>query len=190
MDIVTCPHIMCPNGALNGAAHCLENIIMPNPGKDSLSFCLFQDFLTWMLRLKMYNAQATMWDDNHHGSTHLHLDFTNAILNIVMWMAGYALWHIFAAADLPPLCHFFLVEEGMFMGIEDPAHSQSICFVPIFLQCLFKKHGIRPYTIHQCSGQAVFILASCAHQVWCCIGFNFYVYWYPSRLPILLKPLR
>jgi hypothetical protein len=126
-----------------------------------------------MLGPKMYNAQATMQDDDHHGSTRLHLDLTDAV-NIMMWTAtladgtaGYALWHIFAAADLP-LVRLFLVAEGVFKGEGDSVHSQTICITPTLLERLFVKHGIRPYVIRQYAKQAVFIPAGCAHQVWCC----------------------
>jgi lysine-specific demethylase 3 len=80
----------------------------------------------------MYNAEATLQDDEHHGSTRLHLDLTGTI-NIALWAAdlpdgtlGYAIWHIFAADALPILRQFFL-EEGIFKGAGDPVHSQVIC---------------------------------------------------------------
>ena len=118
----------------------------------------------------MYNAHATVQDDDHNGSTRLHLDLTDAV-NIMIWTAdiaretlGYALWHIFAAADLPVLRQF-LMEQGIFRGKGDPVHSQTVCLTPKLLQLLFDKYGIRPYIIHQYLGQAVYIPAGCAHQV-------------------------
>src|SRR5882762_1366788 len=123
-----------------------------------------------MVGPKMYNAEATLQDDDHHGSTRLHLDLTDAV-NILIWAAnlvdgnpGYAIWHIFAAADLPSL-RLFLIKEGVFKGRGDPVHSQTICMTPALLQRLSDKYGIRPYIIHQYVGQAVYIPAGCAHQV-------------------------
>ena len=122
-----------------------------------------------MLGPKMYNAEATLQDDNHHGSTRLHLDLTDAV-NIMIWAAnldgepGYAVWHIFAASDLPHLRQF-LSEEGIFKGIGDSVHSQTICMTPALLQRLFNKYGVRPYVVNQYVGDAVYIPAGCAHQV-------------------------
>jgi hypothetical protein len=123
-----------------------------------------------MVGPKMYNAQATLQDDDHHGSTRLHLDLTDAV-NIMIWAAnlpdgkpGYAIWHIFAAADLP-LLRLFFIEEGVFMGMGDSVHSQTICITPALLRRLSDKYGIRPYVINQYVGQAVYIPAGCAHQV-------------------------
>ena len=118
----------------------------------------------------MYHAEATLQDDEHHGSTCLHLDLTDAV-NIELWAAnfldgtpGYAIWHIFAADALPVLRPFF-IEEGIFKGFGDSVHSQVICMTPSMLERLFDKHGIRPYAIRQYAGQAVYIPAGCAHQV-------------------------
>jgi hypothetical protein len=125
-----------------------------------------------MLGPKMYNAEATLQDDNHHGSTRLHLDLTDAV-NVMIWAAnldeesgesGYAVWHIFAASDLPCLRQF-LTEEGIFKGMGDSVHSQTICMTPALLQRLFDKYGVRPYVINQYVGHAVYIPAECAHQV-------------------------
>ena len=123
-----------------------------------------------MVGPKMYNAQATLQDDDHHGSTRLHLDLTDAV-NIMIWAAnlpdgkpGYPIWHIFAAADLPLLCLFF-IEEGVFMRMGNSVYSQTICITPALLQRLSDKYGIRPYVINQYVGQAVYIPAGCAHQV-------------------------
>ena len=118
----------------------------------------------------MYHAEATLQDDEHHGSTRLHLDLTDAV-NIELWAAnfldgtpGYAIWHIFAADALPVL-HLFFIEEGIFKGFGDSVHSQVICMTPSMLECLLDKHRIRPYTIRQYAGQAVYIPVGCAHQV-------------------------
>ena len=118
----------------------------------------------------MYNAEATLQDDDHHGSTQLHLDLTDAV-NVMIWAAnldgesGYAVWHIFAASDLPYLRQF-LSEEGISKGLGDLVYSQTICMTSALLQHLFDKYGIRPYVINQYVGHAVYIPAGCAYQVW------------------------
>ena len=118
---------------------------------------------------KMYNATETAPDDQH-GSTKLHKDLTDAV-NIMLWAAksedgqpGCALWHIF-----PPSASFllrkFLIDDCGFTGPGDPIHSQTIYLTQDMLQRLFQKYGIRPYTIRQYPGEAVFIPVYCAHQV-------------------------
>jgi hypothetical protein len=123
-----------------------------------------------MVGPKMYNAQVTLQDDDHHSSTQLYLDLTDAI-NIMIWAAnlpdgkpGYTIWHIFAAADLPLLLLFF-IEEGVFMRMGNSVHSQTICITPALLWHLSDKYGIRPYVINQYVSQAIYIPAGCAHQV-------------------------
>src|ERR1700732_599699 len=105
-----------------------------------------------MVGPKMYNAQATLQDDDHHGSTRLHLDLTDTI-NIMIWAAnlpdgkpGYTIWHIFAAADLP-LLHLFFIEQGIFKGMGNSVHSQTIWVTPTLLQHSSSKYGIKPYVI-------------------------------------------
>jgi lysine-specific demethylase 3 len=117
----------------------------------------------------MYNAEATLQDDNHHGSTRLHLDLTDTV-NVMIWAAnldgesGYAVWHIFAASDLPYLRQF-LSEEGIFKGKGDSVHSQTICMTPALLQRLFNNYCVRLYVVNQDVGHAVYIPAGCTHQV-------------------------
>jgi hypothetical protein len=121
----------------------------------------------------MYNANGTVPDDLHHGSTKLHMDLTDA-LNRMLWAAkspdsepGYAKWEIFDAIDAP-LLRKFLVECHSSTGLGDPVHSQSIYLTPHLLKRLFEKYGIRPYTIFQFPGDVVLIPAYCAHQVRSC----------------------
>lgn len=98
------------------------------------------------------------------------MDITYA-LNVMLWSAnlpgdkiGHAVWHIFRAADAPKL-RDFLRNHGGFMGLGDPIHSQTIYMTPKLLQLLFDKCGIRPFTVYQRPGEAVFIPVGCAHQV-------------------------
>jgi hypothetical protein len=118
----------------------------------------------------MYIAYKTMQDNNHHGSTKLHMDITDAV-NLMLWAAdsgdgatGYALWHIFSASA-SCILHKFLIEEQGAMEYGDPIHSQAVYLTPDMLQRLYNQHGIRPYTIYQRQGDAVYIPAYCAHQV-------------------------
>jgi hypothetical protein len=45
VDLVVCPHLARPNGALNGAAHLPENGVMPDLGKVSMLSQPFKDLL-------------------------------------------------------------------------------------------------------------------------------------------------
>jgi hypothetical protein len=116
----------------------------------------------------MYNCTGTDNVDNPYGSTKLHKDITDAI-NIMVWAQcsdgkpGYALWRLF-----PPwvshILQLFLREEG-FVESGDLIHSQCVYFDETMLEHLAIRHGVRPYTIYQHPGEAVFIPAGWAHQV-------------------------
>lgn len=98
------------------------------------------------------------------------MDLTSAV-NIMVWSAdiapgtpGYVLWHIFPANASDTLREFLRSEtDNVFVG--DPIHSQTICMTPSLLQQLEESRGVRPYTIKQYTGDAVFIPAGCAHQL-------------------------
>ncbi|KZP02820.1 hypothetical protein FIBSPDRAFT_668874, partial [Athelia psychrophila] len=119
---------------------------------------------------KMYIAKATPLNAFNVGSTILHMDVTSAV-NLLIWASklddgsdGYALWHIFSAEDSLTLRRF-LLDEGIYHQTGDPIHSQSIFLTQELLERLYRSCGIRPYTIKQYMGDAVFIPAGCAHQV-------------------------
>jgi hypothetical protein len=119
---------------------------------------------------KMYNAYGTLQDDTHHCSTRLHTDLTDAV-NVMLWAAplpdgkpGCAVWHIFSAEASSSLRTFMRNHLG-FDQPGDPIHSQSIYLTPGMLDTLAKKYTVRPFTIWQHPGEAVFIPAGCAHQV-------------------------
>lgn len=119
---------------------------------------------------KLYKATATIQDNQHNGSTKLHKDLTDAV-NIMTWSAkfpdgtpGDALWHIYTAMAAPILSSFLRVHAG-FTGPGDAIHSQTICMTPALIHLFFVTHGIRPHTIYQRPGEAVFIPAGCPHQV-------------------------
>jgi hypothetical protein len=117
----------------------------------------------------MYNCTGTDKVDNLYGSTKLHKDITDAI-NVMVWAAqcsdgkpGYALWRLFH----PSVSHIvlrFLHEEG-FVGPEDLINAQCVYFDEDMLERLAIRHGVRPHTIYQHPGEAVFIPAGWAHQV-------------------------
>lgn len=118
----------------------------------------------------MYNATWTIVDDHHHASTVLHMDLTDAV-NLMVWAAkgpdgkpGYALWHIFPPGSVQYL-RKFLVEVVGFTGPGDAIHSQQICMTPTLLDQFYDEYKIRPYTILQRPGEAVYIPAGCPHQV-------------------------
>jgi len=121
---------------------------------------------------KMYNANGSPQNKHHHGSTRLHLDVTGAV-NIMLYAADYAdgqpgcaLWHIFPSSSTSVLRDFLRSEPvARLEGPGDPIHNQSTYLTPTLLDLLEKKHGVRPYSIHQHCGDAVFIPAGCAHQV-------------------------
>jgi hypothetical protein len=123
---------------------------------------------------KLYSATASLQDNQHSGSTKLHKDLTDAV-NIMAWSApfpdktpGDALWHIFPPWVVETLSRFLRARAG-FTGPGDPVHSQTIYMTPALLELFFIEHGIRPYTVYQCPGQAVFIPAGCPHQVYACL---------------------
>jgi hypothetical protein len=117
---------------------------------------------------KMYNANRSKPGNQHCGSTNLHMDLTDAV-NVMVWAAqkdgspGYAVWHIFTSAVSDTL-RKFLREEGS-TGPGDPIHSQTVYLTPTMLQSLATNYQVRPYTIYQHPGEAVYIPAGCAHQV-------------------------
>jgi lysine-specific demethylase 3 len=121
---------------------------------------------------KMYIAHASVEDNIHHGSTKLHIDMTDAV-NIMVWASDrreqqqrYALWRIFPQAASPLICQFLRVHTG-FSGPGHPIHSQSVYFTEDMLAELEARTGVRPFTIKQYTGEAIYIPAGCAHQVCC-----------------------
>jgi JmjC domain, hydroxylase len=119
----------------------------------------------------MYIAYGSIEDDQHHGSTKLHIDMTDAV-NIMVWSSGrheprhsYALWRIFPQAASSVISDF--LRDTGFSGSGQPIHSQTVYFTETMLKELEARHGIRPFTIRQFTGEAIFIPAGCAHQVQC-----------------------
>ncbi|KAI0699909.1 hypothetical protein C8T65DRAFT_522992, partial [Cerioporus squamosus] len=152
---VPLPSYTTSSGVRNLASHFPENVTAPDLGP------------------KMYNALSTICDDQHAGSTRLHLDLSDAV-NVLLWASdspdgqrGYALWHIFAVEDRPQIRKYLRAAQ-IAKGITvdgDPIHNQETYLTPTMLQELRTQYGVRPYTIRQSVGEAVFIPAGCAHQV-------------------------
>ena len=121
----------------------------------------------------MYNALASVLDDAHSGSTRLHLDLSDAV-NILTYASsttdgspGYALWHIFAPEDSDHIRKY--IRSRLSLDIDIPIvgdfiHNQDTYLTPSMLAELKETYAVRPYTIRQYVGEAVFIPAGCAHQ--------------------------
>jgi len=114
----------------------------------------------------MYIAYSSIEDGQHHGSTKLHIDITDAI-NIMVWsspisqQSDYALWRIFPQAASAAICEY----SRNHAGPGHPIHSQTIYFTESMLAELKALYGVQPFTIKQRVGEAIFIPAGCAHQV-------------------------
>lgn len=100
---------------------------------------------------------ASKQDDDHHGSTRLHMDMADAV-NIMAH--GRALWHIFHGDDADTIREVFKRQ----CDSADPINSHKMYLTPGLLKVLEGK-GIKPYTFEQTQGDCVFIPAGCAHQV-------------------------
>lgn len=118
---------------------------------------------------KVYFALAAEQDDDHHGSTRLHCDLTDAV-NVCVFAAqesdgspGGARWDIFSPQDTMRLKKVLRVHTDP----EDPVLAQNTYLTPARLRELEVNHEINAYTFFQREGEAVFIPAGCAHQVSC-----------------------
>ena len=118
----------------------------------------------------MYNSNGCRAEDDHSGSTKLHMDLTDAV-NVMLWAGlcydgspGYALWHLYPPLMVIILRQFFR-EEGLNQGAGDFIHSQRIYVTSAMHERIYKKYDMKPYVIHQRPGEAVFIPAGWAHQV-------------------------
>ena len=116
---------------------------------------------------KVYFALAATQDDDHHGSTRLHCDLTDAI-NICVFAArhgdgspGGARWDIFSPHDTTQLRKVLQVHDDH----EDPILAQTVYLNPSVMRELEHRYDIKACTFIQREGDAVFIPAGCAHQV-------------------------
>ena len=120
----------------------------------------------------MYNALASVQDDDHHGTTRLHTDICEAV-NYLMWSHGSfqdgrrpagADWVIIHREDTDAVIAYLRCIDTSVRPDISPIHSQKTFLTPSHLREL-RARGIRAYTITQSVGDAVFIPAGCAHQV-------------------------
>ena len=110
-------------------------------------------------------------DTGREGSTRLHLDATCAV-NLLSWTLSGDLncpgaeWQIFDPDDLGVLRNYLRAKLQGRGEIDDtdPVHAQQTYLTEEML-CELKVVGVRPYTIKQRFGDAVFIPAGAAHQV-------------------------
>ena len=120
---------------------------------------------------KVYFALAATQGDDHHGSTRLHCDLTDAI-NVCVFAArqhdgspGGARWDIFSPYDTMRLRKVLRVHDDH----EDPILAQSMYLSPSAMRELEHQYDIKACTFIQREGDAVFIPVGCAHQV-CCVA--------------------
>ncbi|KAJ7811351.1 Jmjd1a protein [Mycena olivaceomarginata] len=116
----------------------------------------------------MYNANANLAEVGGHGSTRLHMDIADA-LNVMMYAArdpagaeGCAAWEIFRAQDSTKLREF--LRSNYTMEVHTGAHPQPRGVLR--RRRLWAKYGVQSYRVYQRAGEAIFIPAGCAHQVW------------------------
>ncbi|KAA1479365.1 hypothetical protein DENSPDRAFT_757505, partial [Dentipellis sp. KUC8613] len=151
-DAIPFPDFTHRNGIYNMAAHFPLNGIAPDLGP------------------KMYNAFSTVFGGKHNGSTFAHLDMTDAV-NLMVWSApahdgqvGGALWHIFRRED-SDIISSFLQDNGHAPSRDETVLAHTVYLTADILHHLEKEHGVKPWTIHQQIGEAIFIPAGCVHQV-------------------------
>ncbi|KAA1479127.1 hypothetical protein DENSPDRAFT_109473 [Dentipellis sp. KUC8613] len=151
-DAVPFPDFTHRNGIYNVAAHFPLNGIFPDLGP------------------KMYNAFATVFGGKHGGSTFAHLDMTDAV-NLMVWSAptqdekeGGALWHIFRRED-NDIISSFLRDSGLASPDDGPVLAHAVYLTADILDRLERECNVKPWTIIQRVGEAVFIPAGCLHQV-------------------------
>lgn len=120
----------------------------------------------------MYNAWAGQHTRGKKGTTRLHMDIADAV-NVLLYASeervavdGHAAaqWDIFQAEDADAIREF-LRDHCNASRDEDPIHSQKHFLDDDLLQRLYREKGVYSWRILQRAGQAVFIPASCAHQV-------------------------
>ncbi|KAI0691401.1 hypothetical protein C8T65DRAFT_587239 [Cerioporus squamosus] len=152
VKVVPAPDYCAPHGVFNLASHFPRNTVGPDLGP------------------KIYNAYASVSDNDHNGSTRLHMDVADAV-NIMTYASltsngeqGYALWHIFARHHAPLLRNYLGRRTKGARTEGDAIHNQDTYLTPVMLDEL-KQLGVEPYVIQQYVGDAVFIPAGCAHQV-------------------------
>lgn len=104
------------------------------------------------------------------GSTRLHMDMSDA-LNIMTYAApapdgspGCAAWDLYKAEDSAKIREFL---KRKFKGRcqNDPIHSQQFYLDEALRKELWDEEGVFSFRVMQRPGDAIFIPAGCAHQV-------------------------
>ncbi|KAK4473043.1 hypothetical protein MN116_002731 [Schistosoma mekongi] len=116
--------------------------------------------VNWLNKIKSRHTDAHNNNSNNTTNTH-EIDSED--------IPG-ALWHIFLPEDSTGLREFLsrISEDETGTPVEtgsDPIHDQLFYMDQSLLDRLYDRMGIRPYTIVQFHGDAVFIPAGAAHQV-------------------------
>lgn len=173
MDVVPFSDMARFDGVLNLVGHLPHRGPMVDLGGSLVYDFFFGKTITdyCCVGPKLYVAEATVFDDEHSGSTILHMDITDTV-NIMMWSAeddtessGVAIWHIFPPQSSDRIRQFLWEGDNFSTEQGDPIHLQSLSLTPKLLLRLAVEHRVHPYIIYQKPGEAVFIPAGCAHQV-------------------------
>jgi lysine-specific demethylase 3 len=141
-----------PGGELNLASFLPDTILKPDLGP------------------KMYTAHGMTWDGSGIGSTSLHLDMADAV-NIMLYAGGGdeasrvgAIWHIFPQDCLRKLRAY--LEGNSKRKLDDQVHDQVRYLDAKMLKEFGEVYGVNVWSVEQCVGDAVYVPAGCAHQVY------------------------
>lgn len=145
----------------------------PDLGETRSKYAELPSELTFVFRKqnigpKVYIATA---DTLQVGTTCLHMDVCSALNVMAHSSEGPdgrqgAIWDLFRDTDSDGLRRFLRRREVTgYNESGDPIHAQKFYLNSKALEELYIQEGIRPFTIHQQVGDAVFIPAGWAHQV-------------------------
>ncbi|KAG1467888.1 hypothetical protein G6F56_004154 [Rhizopus delemar] len=108
-----------------------------------------------------------------NGMTNLHCDMADAV-NIMHYSSrlpkkslGAAKWHIFPSKSMEKLSTWLGKRHRKYLKDFHPVHGQKLFVGDEEIKLLQKETGIRPWTIYQNPGDAIFIPAGCPHQPEC-----------------------
>lgn len=179
------PDITRADGVFNFTAYFGLNANKPDLGRfllfDTLAVQCSSDLSCRCLHLtmyihscpgpKLYIAQTSKDLGQHSGSTFVHKDVTSAY-NVALDIEenedgtpGFALWHIWPPWSSKKLEQYIL-KKGLALAEDgSPIHGQRVYLDENHIQEMSAITGLKPFTIQQRKGDAVFIPANCAHQV-------------------------
>jgi lysine-specific demethylase 3 len=120
----------------------------------------------------MYTAHGMTHDGSHIGSTSLHLDMADAV-NIMLYANGGdarsevgAIWHIFPQNSLAALRAYLATNTPKKRRIHDQVHDQVRYLDAAMLKEFSEEYEVEVWSVEQCVGDAVYVPAGCAHQVY------------------------